>query len=221
LLDATLAFLIAARCVACQQALTAPTRGPVCADCWAAVPWDDRPCDSRPRHVSTLVAAARYDGPMRAIIQAFKYAGHQTLDVPLARRLSDHPALDLRHIDVVVPVPLHPWRRLVRGFNQAERLARHLGPPVLHALSRTHWTPAQASLHADARERNVQDAFALARHVTPGGRRRLRDTLSGARVLLVDDVVTTGGTMSACARVLREAGARDVCAAAVARTEKR
>lgn len=158
---------------------------------------------------------------MRAIIQAFKYAGHQTLDVPLARRLSDHPALDLRHVDVVVPVPLHPWRRLVRGFNQAERLARHLGPPVLHALCRTHWTPAQASLHADARERNVQDAFALARHVMPGGRRRLRGTLSGARVLLVDDVVTTGGTMSACARVLREAGARDVRAAAVARTEKR
>lgn len=158
---------------------------------------------------------------MRAIIQAFKYAGHQTLDVPLAGRLATHPYLDLDHIDLVVPVPLHPWRRLVRGFNQAERLARHLGPPVVHALSRTHWTPAQAGLHADAREHNVHGAFALARHMTRGGTVAMRRTLSGARVLLVDDVVTTGGTLSACARVLLEAGALDVRAAAVARTEKR
>jgi ComF family protein len=171
--------------------------------------------------VSALVAAARYDGPMPAIIQAFKYDGHQTIAAPLALRLAAQPHLDLDHADIVVPVPLHPWRRLVRGFNQAERLARHLGPPVVQALARTHWTAAQASLHADARRRNVRHAFALASPCTSGRRGALRERLSGARVLLVDDVVTTGGTLSACAQVLREAGASDVRAVAVARTERR
>jgi len=217
--------------------LTAPTRGPVCAACWDAVPWYEGalcarcgapgktglgcPCDDRPRHVATLAAAARYGGSMRAIIQAFKYAGHQSLGASLAHRLAGHPHLHLRDVDIAVPVPLHPWRRVARGFNQAERLARHLGPPVLHALARTHWTPPQAGLHAGARRENLREAFALAPRLTGPGRRALRTALAGARVLLVDDVVTTGGTLSACARVLREAGAREVRAATVARTERR
>lgn len=196
--------------------------GALCPHCGApGLPGLPCRCEARPRHVSSLMAAARYAGPMRAIIQAFKYDGHQTIAAPLALRLAAHPHLDLGHIDIVVPVPLHPWRRLVRGFNQAERLARHLGPPVVQALARTHWTPAQAGLHADARGRNVRDAFALAPRLTSGRRRALHGQLAGARVLLVDDVVTTGGTLSACARVLREAGARDVRAVAVARTERR
>lgn len=158
---------------------------------------------------------------MRAIIQAFKYAGHQSLGAALAGRMIDHPYLRLDDVDFVVPVPLHPWRRVSRGFNQAERLARHLGRPVLHALSRPHWTPPQAGLRAGARHDNIRDAFTLAPRLTTRGRRGLRATIAGARLLLVDDVVTTGGTLSACARVLREAGARDVRATTAARTEHR
>jgi ComF family protein len=231
------ALLAGARCVACHEPLATPTRGPVCAACWDAVPWYDGAlcpgcgtprdaasvacaCVERPRHVSALAAAARYDGPMRALIQAFKYAGHQSLGAALAARLADHPHLHLTDVDVVVPVPLHPWRRLMRGFNQAERLARHLGRPTVQALMRAHWTPPQATLHADARRGNVRDAFTLAPRLTARGRTGLRATLAGARVLLVDDVVTTGGTLSTCARVLREAGARDVRAATAARTER-
>jgi ComF family protein len=157
---------------------------------------------------------------MRAIIQAFKYAGHQSLGAALAARLADHPHLHLDDVDLVVPVPLHPWRRLTRGFNQAERLARHLGRPVLHALVRTQWTPPQATLHADARRGNVRDAFTLAPRLTASGRLRVRANLTGARVLLIDDVVTTGGTLSTCARVLHEAGALEVRAATAARTER-
>lgn len=157
---------------------------------------------------------------MRAIIQAFKYAGHQSLGASLASRLTEHPHLHLEDVDLIVPVPLHPWRRVCRGFNQAERMARHLGRPVLHALVRTHLTPAQATLAASARRGNVQHAFALAPRLTTRGRRELRATLAGARLLLVDDVVTTGGTLSACARVLRDAGAGHVRAATAARTER-
>jgi len=157
---------------------------------------------------------------MRAVIHAFKYAGHQTLGASLAARLVDHPHLHLAEIDVVVPVPLYPWRRVVRGFNQAERIASALGLPVVHAVARRHWTTPQAGLHAQARGRNVRDAFALAPRATSHGRRSLRARVAGARVLLVDDVVTTGATLSACARVLREADVRDVRAATVARTPR-
>ncbi len=158
---------------------------------------------------------------MRAIVQAFKYAGHQSIGRRLASHILEHPHLHIGDIDVVVPVPLHPWRRVRRGYNQAERIASHLGPPVLHALARLHWTRMQAGLTAGERRRNLRGALTLAPRLTSRGRRQLRQTLHGARVLLVDDVVTTGGTLSACARVLREAGARDVRAATAARTEHR
>jgi competence protein ComFC len=155
---------------------------------------------------------------MQAIIHAFKYRGHQTLAIPLAERLADHPHLRLDGVDLIVPVPLHPWRRVVRGFNQAERIARQLGLPVVPALARRRWTRSQAGLAADTRSSNVRDAFTVAPRLTTPGRRALRSQLSKARVLLIDDVVTTGATLSACARVLREAGVREVRAATVART---
>ncbi len=154
---------------------------------------------------------------MRAIVHAFKYRAHQSLAARLAGALAQHPHLALTGVDLVVPVPLHPWRRVSRGFNQAERLARHLGPPVVHALARRQWTPPQAVLGAGARQGNMHGAFAIRRGLswTP-----VAHDVRGARVLLVDDVVTTGATLSACAMVLREAGARSVRAATIARTER-
>jgi ComF family protein len=111
-----------------------------------------------------------------------------------------------------VPVPLHPWRRLRRGFNQAADLAAQLDVPVVHALRRVRWTAPQAGLTAAARRRNVRTAFALAapwlRPAAP---------LEQRVVLLVDDVRTTGATLDACARVLRAAGAREVRALTAAR----
>ena len=193
--------------------------GPLCPSCGARCPPGATcRCDERPPHLTALASAASYDGPMPAIVQAFKYAGHQSLGAPLAARMSDHPHLHLDDVDLVVPVPLHPWRRVRRGFNQAEQLARHLGPPVVHALARLHWRPPQAGLHADDRRRNLRGAVVLRPAITGWGRRALRNTLLGARVLLVDDVVTTGGTLSACAEVLRAAGAREVRAVTAART---
>ena len=113
-----------------------------------------------------------------------------------------------------VPVPLHPSRLAERGYNQAallgSRLAGHLGAQSLPlALERICDTPRQTTLDRAARTRNVADAF----------RARPRSRVSGRQVLLIDDVRTTGATLAACARALREAGATRVSAAVVARTE--
>jgi ComF family protein len=110
-----------------------------------------------------------------------------------------------------VPVPLHPARRRERGFNQAADLARHLGVPVLAALRRTRATAAQTGLPAAQRHGNVRNAFAVSR----AGRRLSR--IPAAIVVLVDDVSTTGATLEACARALKEAGVQEVRALTAAR----
>jgi predicted amidophosphoribosyltransferase len=106
----------------------------------------------------------------------------------------------------MVPVPLHPWRRIHRGFNQAADLAHTLGAPVMPILWRRRVTAAQAGLTAAERRRNVHRAFG----VSPLMRQRHRDALRGAIVVLVDDVRTTGATLHACAEVLAGLGAREV-----------
>ena len=107
-------------------------------------------------------------------------------------------------------------RRLQRGFNQAEDLARELGLPVAHLLWRPRFTAAQTGLTAWARRRNVRGAFAL----SPLWRWR-RSDLAGRVVVLVDDVRTTGATLNACADVLLEAGVGEVRALTVARAAVR
>lgn len=110
--------------------------------------------------------------------------------------------------DAAVPVPLHPRRRRERGYNQATDLARHLGLPVVDALARTRHTGTQTALPAADRHANVSGAFRVTRRVS---------ALAGSSVVLVDDVRTTGATLEACARVLREAGVREVFAVTAAR----
>jgi len=113
----------------------------------------------------------------------------------------------LEGCDCVVPVPLHPWRRMRRGFNQARDLAVRLDRPVVNALWRVRATTSQMTLAADARQRNVSRAFAL----SPWS-----PTLDDRIVLLVDDVRTTGATLDQCAKVLLRANAREVKALTVA-----
>ena len=189
-LDAVVAAAVAPVCAACERPLDAPFDGPVCILCWH---------DAR-------AAAGNYDGALRRIIHAFKYDRRRSLARPLGAMLREAGAPLLRDAGCVVPVPLFPWRRLRRGFNQAAALAEHLGPPVVHALWRIRPTAAQAGLTAAARRRNVRDAFRM----SPLLSTRQQELIGGHIVVLVDDVMTTGATLGACAAVLIEAGAREV-----------
>lgn len=188
-LDALLAVTIAPACASCGEVLESPLDGPVCAACWHAVVTPD------------------YSGPLRAIIHAFKYEGRRSLARPLARLMIAAGRDQLRDAACAVPVPLHPLKRIVRGFNQAADLASHLGPPVVHALWRVSPTRAQVGLPAAARRRNVRGAFMASPLL---GQRRRAACISGQVVALVDDVRTTGATLEECAEVLRVMGASEV-----------
>jgi len=237
LADAVLSVVLAPPCAACETSLSLPTRGPVCQECWNSIArfapplcnqcgdpllsWrkrsDDASCE-RCRQHSSLVMASRaigpYDGTLRAILHAFKYGGCRSLARGLGELLRDSAAEILAAVDVSVPVPLHRSRHRARGFNQARELARHLGVPVADALRRTRATPSQTDLPADARHANVHGAFAVRRLMS-------RVNLEGLRVVLVDDVSTTGATIEACATVLRAAGAAEVSAVTAARVVSR
>jgi ComF family protein len=153
-------------------------------------------------------AIGAYDGTLRAIVHAFKYDGRRSLAVPLAALIHARAGGLVDTADVVVPVPLHPTRLCQRGFNQAADLARALGLPVVCALKRVRATPTQTSLPAARRHRNVRNAFAATRQAR---------ALAGRTVLLVDDVSTTGATLEACARALKETGVGTVLAVTAAR----
>jgi ComF family protein len=214
--------------------LDAPRSGPVCATCWAEIDpvlpplcmtcGDPLPswrvltraesicprCRRRPPAFARARAAGEYEGSLREIIHAFKYDGRRSLAAPLAALMRDRGSDLLAGADCVIPVPLHPWRRLTRGFNQADELASHLGVPRLRALWRSRATLPQSGLRPAERRRNVRAAFRLSPLVRPA-------RLENACVVLVDDVRTTGATLDACARVLRAAGAREVRALTIAR----
>jgi len=230
--DAILAVVLAPACAACDRLLEQPTRGPVCPACWASIlPLTPPLCDQcgdplptwraisvplarcpRCRRTSRFVDRARavgaYDGALRAIVHALKYEGRRSLAMPLGRLMQMRGADVLEGASCVVPVPLHASRRRQRGFNQATDLARRLHLPVVPALRRVRATATQTDLPSAQRHRNVRDAFAMSRSAA---------TLVGATVVLVDDVSTTGATLEACARVLKEAGVSEVRALTAAR----
>jgi len=207
--DALLTVTLAPVCAACDRVLDSPLAGPVCDRCWAGVVPIREMCRTDEEPLASWRAAGEYEGSLREIIQAFKYDGRRSLAKPLAAMMLEAGADVLQGADMIVPVPLHPWRRLQRGFNQSSELARRLEMPVVHALWRTRATVPQSGLHPAERRRNVKAAFRL----SPLPHVALRDRC----VVLVDDVRTTGATLNACARVLKDAGAREVRAVTVAR----
>ena len=164
--------------------------------------------------IDSARAAGEYEGSLREILHAFKYEGRRVLAGPLAAMMRAAGAEILADAGWVVPVPLHPWRRMRRGFNQANDLARRLDVPVLRALWRVRATVPQTGLNAATRRRNVRRAFGLSPLVSCARRQRL---LEDRILVLIDDVRTTGATLEACAAALKGAGAREVRALTVAR----
>ena len=149
----------------------------------------------------------RYDDGARALLLGFKHSDRTDRAPALARWMARAGAELLEQADVIVPVPLHRWRLLQRRFNQSALLAHELGrlagkPVAAHLLRRKRNTPSQGALTRAQREDNVTGAFRL--------RTGQAARVAGRRVLLIDDVLTTGATVTACARVLLRAGAAAV-----------
>ncbi len=155
-----------------------------------------------------------YEGSLRSLIHLFKYSGMKPLAPCLGRFLERAIPVDEAY-DLVVPVPLHWRRKWQRGFNQAELLARHLARrrqlPMMNALRRRKAAGVQATLTVAARRRNVAGAFSAVSSAD----------LTGKRVLLIDDVMTTGATAAACAAALKRGGAKSVSLLTLARVDRR
>jgi ComF family protein len=232
LTTALLDLVLPPRCLACGATVT--ETGTLCAQCWRGITFLGAPCcvccgmpfdfaidtpaqcgacaRSQPPF-SRARAAMRYDEASRRLVLAFKHGDRLHLAPAFGRWMRRARAELLAEADVLVPVPLHWTRLLARRYNQAAVLAHAIhaanGPPVgADWLLRRRRTPSQGKRGAQARERNVKGAFA----VKPGR------AVEGRRILLIDDVFTTGATVGECARVLRRAGARHVDVLTLART---
>lgn len=223
-----LAFLVPSRCAGCDARRRDAGGGGLCGSCWARLDLPPPPsCDvcalpgpspcaacanaTPPRGFHRARAVGLYEGPLARAIGAFKFRGWDLFASAAAVRLAAAARrLDLEAVDALVPVPSTPRRNRERGFDPAVLLAREtarrLRLPVRRLLTRRGETPAQSETPAARRAENVAGAF------------QGRPASRGLKLLLVDDVLTTGATASAAAWALRDAGAARVEVVVLSRT---
>ncbi|BCR03592.1 amidophosphoribosyltransferase [Desulfuromonas versatilis] len=207
-------------CPACLAGIR-PLESPCCPRCALPYPAEEgtdhlcEPCLRRPPPFAWVAALGLYMGTLQSAVQRLKFSGAIGLDRPLASLLADRFTDQVREFepDLLLPVPLHRDRLRRRSYNQSLLIARVLGrrwgvPVACRSLVRTRDTPPQQALKADIRQRNLQGAF------------RLLGPLAGERVILVDDVMTTGATARECSRVLLTGGASAVAVTVLARTPR-
>lgn len=196
-------------CAACAADLPLLQK-PHCPSCALPTPIGEicGRCLTKPPHYDATLAAYSYDFPLDKLVQSFKYGHRLALGAYFGRQL----AALAKNIaaDLIIPLPLHPLRLRERGFNQALELARPAGralnlPIDSASCSRTRNTPAQANLAWRERTKNIRGAFHCAADFT------------GKRIILVDDVMTTGASLDECARTLKLHGATEVILLVVAR----
>lgn len=230
---AALNFLLPPRCLSCRGRVE--DQGTLCAACWKGLTLLEEPCCYRCGYpfpfrmpeeslcpscirrrpaFDRARAVFRYDDASRALILTFKHSDDIHGAPVYGQWLARAGAVLLAEADLVAPVPLHPRRLLRRRYNQAGLLAQAAGkragtPVAVDLLRRRRHTPTQAQKSPPARRRNVQGAFAV--------HERWKNRVQGRRIVLVDDVLTTGATVEECARVLCRAGAGAVDVLTLAR----
>lgn len=233
--SAGLGLIYPTACQLCGEQRAEPREGLVCSRCWAKVRFIKPPfcvrcglpyqgeitssfectnCRELEFHFCSARSAVAAGGVILEVIHRYKYSRAIWFEPFLAEVFLREalPALRGQRWDLIVPVPLHPTKRREREFNQAERMAGHLSratsiPMNQNLLRREVPTRTQTLLTRQQRATNVRNAFAMWHGLH----------LDGERVILVDDVFTTGATTDACARVLRKGGASEVCVWTVAR----
>lgn len=224
---ALLQLVIPSSCAACGAPRRGLGGGGTCRACWDALPLLDpvaacaacalpdaaplcRGCAAAPPPVSRTVAVARYEGVARRLIHALKFRGHDILVSPAGARMAEIARRLGAGFDAVVPVPSTTRRNRDRGYDPgsllAEEVSRRLGVPFRPLLARVREAAPQSTVPAAERRRNVKGAF------------RAAASASGLRLLLVDDVLTTGATAFEAAGTLRAAGAAGVDLLVLART---
>ncbi len=196
-------------CATCLAEMPKPLQEPVCPRC--GHPRESLPCDGclgDPPFFVIAMATGQYSGALRDAIHFFKYREKPMLAEPLGQILVEHARknsvlLGRLNFDAVVPVPMHPVRHRMRGYNHAERLAKVFARELdlrldRRLLRRVRRTKPQVGLDGDKRRGNLAGAFTASAEV------------SGKTVLLIDDVSTTGTTQRECAKVMKKAGAKAV-----------
>lgn len=170
-------------------------------------------CIKTPPQYDMARAVFKFDEKSKKLIHAFKYYDKTVLGEKFAEMLVARYREEIEGSDLILPVPMHKLKRLLRMYNQAGVLALALGArvgkPVMHdVLVKKKWTSAQTLLPRAARLKNVAGSIVA----------RRAEAVRGKKVILVDDVMTTGASVSACAAVLKRAGAREVMVLSVAAT---
>jgi len=220
---AILDFIFPPSCLSC--AATLPTgRQRVCDSCWDSI---ERVSPVLPLYIETrekLVVSGQVEslvslfvfekeGAFQHIAHALKYNGYESLGVELGRRLGEAFLVVGEEGDLLIPIPLHKRKLRERGYNQAERIAHGVSmvtsiPVRTDLLRRTRFTQSQTTLTLEERKKNMEAAF----EVIPGK----EGDVKGRTIILIDDVITTGATIVACAATLRDAGALRIVASSAA-----
>ncbi|MBU0700404.1 ComF family protein [bacterium] len=240
-------LIFPAECSLCPNPLETIKEHYICSDCIKKItpldlPWCDkcgkplspsfnqiqqplcRQCRTMKKYFTSARAVGAYEGVLKKAIWLFKYEGKTGLQDTLGHLMADRishlgwadkvesSSLSREGIDIIIPVPLHKTRLKARGYNQSDILAvfmgKKLGIPVSrNNLKRIKATVTQASLKRSQRIKNIHNAFCI----------KQPDKFSGKRILLIDDVFTTGATSNECSRILKQAGSSDIFVLTLAR----